>query len=523
MTAAVKAAFPDADKGADGWQVALGDATTTLDEANPMDWVARNLLDSDASPWAGGLRDFVTKLTASLKENNAFPAGAKTLTPTAGAPAKQTADGLTPGIYLILDTAIGSESAAPSLTGTTFGTVTKYSFAKDGQAQPATGDLGKVEYKVLPYETAKTIESVKGSATAEVADDRASAKANIGDVIDYRVQVGPIWTTGYDAGRTLKASDSLNAGQTFDISSVKAYTYDAPANGGALDEATKQALVPAKADKDGNRTVWTLDDRGTKADYSVTATKGGDGTTVAFGFYNENSLLDADAAKFEGKVVVLEYSAELNRNAVIGGTGNENAVTWTIGSNPQDPASTDERTDRTHVYTSSVRIAKIDNATKAAIDGAEFGVTGKDGKAVRFTKLDDGTYAVADSADKSALDRITVNSKTLNGGATTIRGLYGGDYTFTEAKAPKGYIGLLLPSFKVSATLDEGNGNAAKMAVTDLGASRLVSFDAKADANAKSLKDLPKTGAAGIALMSSVATVLMACGAALILSRKRRA
>ncbi|QOL54734.1 LPXTG cell wall anchor domain-containing protein [Bifidobacterium longum subsp. longum] len=410
--------------------MALGDATTTLDEANPMDWVVRNLLDSDASPWAGGLRDFVTKLTASLKGNNAFPADAKTLTPTAGAPAKQTADGLTPGIYLILDTAIGSESAAPSLAGTTFGTVTKYSFAKDGQAQPATGDLGKVEYKVLPYETAKAIESVRGSATAEVADDGASAKANIGDVINYRVQVGPIWTTGYDAGRTLKASDSLNAGQTFDISSVKAYTYDAPADGGALDEATKQTLTPAKADRDGNLTVWALDD----------------------------------------------------------------------------------------------------NATKAAIDGAEFGVTDKDGKAVRFTKLDDGTYAVADSTDKSALGRITVNSKTLNGGATTIRGLYGGGYTFTEAKAPEGYIGLLLPSFKVSATLDEGS-NAAKMAVTDLGASRLVSFDAKADANAgrvtvanaKSLKDLPKTGAAGIALMSLVAAVLMACGAALILSRKRRA
>lgn len=242
------------------------------------------------------------------------------------------------------------------------------------------------------------------------------------------------------------------------------------------------------------------------------------------------NLLDADAAKFEGKVVVLEYSAKLNRNAVIGGTGNENAVTWTIGSNPQDPASTEKRTDKTHVYTSSVRIAKIDNATKAAIDGAEFGVTDKDGKAVRFTKLDDGTYAVADSTDKSALDHITVNSKTLNGGATTIRGLYGGGYTFTEAKAPEGYIGLLLPSFKVSATLDEGS-NAAKMAVTDLGASRLVSFDAKADANAgrvtvanaKSLKDLPKTGAAGITLMSSVAAVLMACGAALILSRKHRA
>lgn len=184
----------------------------------------------------------------------------------------------------------------------------------------------------------------------------------------------------------------------------------------------------------------------------MTATKGGDGTTVAFGFYNENNLLDADAAKFEGKVVVLEYSAKLNRNAV------------------------------------------------------------------------------ADSTDKSALDHITVNSKTLNGGATTIRGLYGGGYTFTEAKAPEGYIGLLLPSFKVSATLDEGS-NAAKMAVTDLGASRLVSFDAKADANAgrvtvanaKSLKDLPKTGAAGITLMSSVAAVLMACGAALILSRKHRA
>lgn len=78
----------------------------------------------------------------------------------------------------------------------------------------------------------------------------------------------------------------------------------------------------------------------------------------------------------------------------------------------------------------------------------------------------------------------------------------------------------------MSATLDEGS-NAAKMAVTDLGASRLVSFDANAGrvtvANAKSLKDLPKTGAAGIALMSLAAAVLMACGAALILSRKRRA
>ena len=138
---------------------------------------------------------------------------------------------------------------------------------------------------------------------------------------------------------------------------------------------------------------------------------------------------------------------------------------------------------------------------------------------------------MADSADKSALDHITVNSKTLNGGATTIRGLYGGGYTFTEAKAPEGYIGVLLPSFKASATLDEGNGNAAKMNVTDLGSSHLVSFDAKADANAgrvtvanaKSLKDLPMTGAAGIALMSSVAAALMACGVALILSRKRRA
>lgn len=228
--------------------------------------------------------------------------------------------------------------------------------------------------------------------------------------------------------------------------------------------------------------------------------------------------------------MVLEYSAELNRNAVIGGTGNENAITWTIGNNPQDSTSTDERTDKTHVYTSSVRIAKIDNATKAAIDGTEFGVTDKDGKAIRFTKLDDGTYAVADSADGSALDHITVNSKTLNGGATTIRGMYGGDYTFTEAKAPEGYVGLPLPSFKVSVTLDEGNGNAAKMTVTDQGPSHLVSFDAKADANAgrvtvanaKSLKDLPMTGAAGIALMSSAAALLMACGAALILSRKRR-
>ena len=39
-------------------------ATDADIQADPMAWVAKTLTDSDTSPWAGRLRDFVTALTA---------------------------------------------------------------------------------------------------------------------------------------------------------------------------------------------------------------------------------------------------------------------------------------------------------------------------------------------------------------------------------------------------------------------------------------------------------------------------
>ena len=79
---------------------ALDDAGMTgYDAADPMLWVVQNLLDSQSSPWAGRLRDFVDALKNEQAVRD-MPGVA--LRPVSGDTHRQSAQ-VTPGVYLVLD------------------------------------------------------------------------------------------------------------------------------------------------------------------------------------------------------------------------------------------------------------------------------------------------------------------------------------------------------------------------------------------------------------------------------------
>lgn len=105
-------------------------ATDDDTKSDPMTWVAKTLTDSDTSPYAGKLRDFVTALA-----NDSTVTKAATLPLTvSGNTATLTGE---PGVYLVFDKATGA-SSLPILAATTISSLTN-----------EAGTLGKVDWKAL--------------------------------------------------------------------------------------------------------------------------------------------------------------------------------------------------------------------------------------------------------------------------------------------------------------------------------------------------------------------------------------
>lgn len=122
-----------------------------------------------------------------------------------------------------------------------------------------------------------------------------------------------------------------------------------------------------------------------------------------------------------GDTVVVEYKATLNKNAVIGSTGNPNKVKLEFSNNPNiggegDRGETPE--DTVIVFTYKVVINKIDENGKA-LDGAKFTLY----KKIKNEK--DKEIEAVISGDKNNI--------------FTFNGLDDGDYVLKETEVPDGY------------------------------------------------------------------------------------
>lgn len=433
-------------------------------KSDPMTWVAKTLTDSDTSPYAGKLRDFVTALA-----NDTTVTKAVTLPLTVSSnTATLTGE---PGIYLVLDKATGAASL-PILAATTIGHMTD----KDGK-------LGTVDWKALTAPApSKTLTGINGKAPA----NPSKGIVNVGDTLTYKISQPVPATTGY-SHYTLTVTDRM----------PKALT-------GPTDLTVTVDDTVLTADTGYTQTASTEDDGA----HTFTLTLGGadhDALPVITGH----------------KTVTITYNVTVNGNARRN-TSIENTAATGYSDNPADWTHTGTIAVPTPVtvYTGGFTIKKTDRQGNP-LKGAEFvaGAT-SDSKPMTFKKQDDGVY----TPDENGSMTLTTDEN----GLIKIEGIGNKQIGVVETKSPYSDSQKLLPSFSTTVNVDTTSGKTSLIQTAEVDNYGLVTAptsnnpDTVTVMNVQSLLQLPRTGLAGILLTVVPLTLLLAAGMLLTVKARRK-
>lgn len=452
--------------------------------SNPMVWVVQNLLDSENSPWAGKLRDFIDQL-----KNEAAVTGDKGTAFAKGADAKHMTASVRPGVYAVVDTTKTGQASIVMFNGT--GIDGKTTLALKNGAKTYT--LGTVDYKVSDTAVRKAITGVEdGVKEEEIKLEReessgeyAVAKTSIGKKVSFKMTSWvPVWT-GYDR-YYYALNDTYSDGLTFNADSVKVTV------GG-------KALTAGK-------------------DYKVTTEAGKFHILFAPTADNSSDIIAAKTTFPVGAKVLVTYDMTVNKNAHVDGADtNTSAVEYSHNPNivtdhQLQPSNTN------YVYVGKFTLTKTDT-NNAPLAGAVFNI--KDAKGnIKFVKVNDNEYRVADSTE-AATASADITTTDENNGVITLKGLYG-DYTVTETKSPFG--GSILPEFTLTVGVTQSKDhNTSTSSLTKFkdDANHLASKssdDGVTVINARNIADMPKTGAVWLSIFG-VMTVLLAGASALLLRR----
>ena len=332
-----------------------------------------------------------------------------------------------------------------------------------------------------------------GKVIVEGDETTDAVSKNIGDTVTFRITSEVPNVTGYVSYEFI-VTDTMSEGLTFnDHVTIMFNNVEIEASTGEGDDAVTNYTV---SENDG---VITID---FEDFYSLVGAR------------NENYAAGTD--------IVIEYTAVLNEDAVIGTAGNPNSAKLTYSNNPQTDSTADTTDDVVKVYTYELDVYKYAEGKKAnALKGAEFTVA-KGTDLVEFV-LEDGKYRVA-TADDADADKITTVVSDENG-KIKIEGLAEGTYTLTETKAPDGYNLLESPvNVTISATYSEGS---ATIADADTDNHTLIK-DAESDATLGILteisnstgNELPSTGGIGTKLIYIAGGLLIAVAVVSVSVRK---
>lgn len=218
-----------------------------------------------------------------------------------------------------------------------------------------------------------------------------------------------------------------------------------------------------------------------------------------------------------GSDIIVEYTAKLNDNAVLGSQGNPNKVYLEYSNNPNnsmdgtETGNTEE--DTVIVFTYKVVINKVDEESKP-LEGAVFTLE-------KLVKTN-----VSAAATWKAIDAVKVNEE--NPTTFTFSGLDDGEYRLTETTTPSGYNTMEQVVFTVSASHD---ANATEPKLTALSGDKVtgeIAFSADVDSGALGANVinyaghvLPSTGGMGTTVFYAVGSVLV-LGAVVVLITKKR-
>lgn len=315
---------------------------------------------------------------------------------------------------------------------------------------------------------------VSNTANGNYSDHNS---ANIGDTVYFQTSI-----TAQPGAQNYVLHDTMSNGLTFDESSI--------------------SVNLKKKDEQQTKTLAS------PIDYVLKTSELGE-TNPTCTFYIEftKALCDSLSA---GDQIMVSYSATLNENAVIKGSGNTNE-TWLKYGNGTDTAHS---TTTTKTYEIPVfKYAKKNNVEKG-LAGAKFALySDKECKKPisLVEEADKNVYhrATTDESDNSTITKIT-EITTDNTGIFKITGLDADTYYLTETESPKGY-NKLASAIKVKI---DSNGSIYLDDSTDVNAG-----DVKVENKTGTL--LPSTGGMGTTIIYMAGAILVIASGIVLVSKKK--
>ena len=466
---------------------------------------------TSTKPWTGEVRTFVNDLTDDdTLKNAANPVTLGEITESDGVYSAVLTMSK-PGLYLIFDTTAADETAKgqdvnsiPMLVGTAITNASNKFVDESGNETdqwPATY-MGTVAVKNQTTTVSKTVNGDK------------KISASIGDTVNYTVKAPLPATTGFSSAKkyNFTLTDTPGVGQDLQLQTT---ARDAQVTDkfkvfidmdGSGDYSTPDVLLSRYGTDDtdeqkahGYNLYWI--DGATTGGAGNTAKANGTGKfQVDLSAYVSSEVYQGEYARYNGKNIVVTYSAILNNEAPNAG------VTNVVEVNSQNAVAKDQTT----ITYGGFSFTKTD-ATGADLAGAKFAIKNSDNK---YLKQEDGVWKeVADAAASERGGDAENNAETAT---FTYARLADGTYTVEETQTPTGYMSNAKVTFKVTIK----NGVAVYFDETDKvnfnndkgsaeGTEAITGYKVK---NYKSISQLPLTGGAGIALFTIVGLLLIGAG-----------
>jgi fimbrial isopeptide formation D2 family protein/LPXTG-motif cell wall-anchored protein len=390
--------------------------------------------------------------------------------------------------------------------------------------------VGEVDMKNTTTPVGKEVVTDETGATAN-----NTPSYNIGDTVYFHLTTKIPDYSGYAADPTLSDTTGKTTRQLNLVDEFEAGKFT----------GTKVVSV--------NDSTTAIGDLADGTDYDVTG-EGTDTLTVDLKKL-VNGYAGAKTGWKTGDVIDVVVSGVLSANATTTDTvnnaadktgadsnGNSNKVTLNYSNNPTDNSQQNTVPGPVvNVYSFNLNVNKVDQDNQP-LAGAEFQVFTKTGETVSTSPLQ---FTASGSKYTHAAAGTTGATMTLVSGADgsiAIKGLKAGTYVVKETKAPADFFQGALPSYTVTITEDYTNDltNTTRTSksgddwlttltytsdkLDDYG---LVTKDATSPStwtvkNVKSITQLPKTGAAGIAFFTVIGVAIVAL-AALFAVRARKA
>lgn len=357
------------------------------------------------------------------------------------------------GYYLVVDETVFEEGAENTVYN-----LALLQLTKKGEFEIANKtDVPEVEKKVQDI----------NDSTGETTDWQDSADYDIGDTVPFKL--------------TATLASNVSDYETYKIAFC-----DTMSKGLTFKEITKV----------------TVDGQKIATGYEVDPVVNEDGTTsLTITFDNVKDQGGTDSSK-----VVVEYTATLNDNAVIGSEGNPNEVYLEYSNNPNGEGEGKTPKDKVIVFTFKVIVNKVDE-DGGALAGAGFTL-------FKLNK-DTGEY-------------VKIGNELTGAQMTQFvwEGLDDGDYKLEETTTPANYNTIAPVEFTITAEHDveAEDPQLTKLEGGDIFTGKVNTDDIlSADIENKYGVQLPETGGMGTTLFYVFGAVMVLAAVILLVTKKRMA